>query len=168
MKGKILISSPSLLSDMIFYKSIILIVDETDEGHTGFILNRPGGLFLIKNKNNSIESWIAIFGNEERDISTRIRLFNQNDCSFERIELFEIKPNRVTFINLNQLLNNPIEKSDQLNSEIIFDQFGVCQIESEESNLSCNLYILKKRKWSFKIFSCRSFYRRLIFINLNF
>ena len=31
MKGKILISSPSLLSDMIFYKSIILIVDETDE-----------------------------------------------------------------------------------------------------------------------------------------
>ena len=53
MKGKILISSPSLLSDMIFYKSIILIVDETDEGHTGFILNRPGGLFLIKNKNNS-------------------------------------------------------------------------------------------------------------------
>ena len=53
MKGKILISSPSLLSDMIFYKSIILIVDETDEGHTGFILNRPGGLLLIKNKNNS-------------------------------------------------------------------------------------------------------------------
>ena len=37
---------------------------------------------LIKNKNNSIESWIAIFGNEERDISTRIRLFNHNDCSF--------------------------------------------------------------------------------------
>ena len=53
MKGKILISSPSLLSDMIFYKSIILIVDETEEGHTGFILNRQGGIFLIKNKNNS-------------------------------------------------------------------------------------------------------------------
>lgn len=53
MKGKILISSPSLLSDMVFYKSIILIVDETDQGHTGFILNRPGGLFLIKDNNSS-------------------------------------------------------------------------------------------------------------------
>ena len=29
MKGKILISSPNLLSDMIFYKSIILLVDES-------------------------------------------------------------------------------------------------------------------------------------------
>ena len=39
MKGKLLISSPGLLTDMIFYKSIILIVDQTDEGFTGFILN---------------------------------------------------------------------------------------------------------------------------------
>ena len=48
MKGRILISSPSLLTDMIFYKSIILIVDQTDEGITGFILNRPSDLFLQK------------------------------------------------------------------------------------------------------------------------
>ena len=48
MKGKILISSPSLLTDMIFYKSIILIVDQTDEGVTGFILNRPSDLFMTK------------------------------------------------------------------------------------------------------------------------
>ena len=53
MKGKILISSPSLLSDSIFYKSIILIVDETDNSHIGFILNRPGGLFLMNDSDNS-------------------------------------------------------------------------------------------------------------------
>ena len=40
MKGKILISSPNLLSDMIFYKSIILIIDKTEDGLTGLILNR--------------------------------------------------------------------------------------------------------------------------------
>ena len=45
MKGSILVSSPSLLSDMVFYKSIILIVDDSDNSHTGFILNKPGGLF---------------------------------------------------------------------------------------------------------------------------
>ena len=48
MKGKILISSPNLLSDMIFYKSIILIVDETEDGLTGFILNRHSDLFITK------------------------------------------------------------------------------------------------------------------------
>lgn len=48
MKGKILISSPNLLSDMIFYKSIILIVDKTEDGLTGLILNRRTDLFISK------------------------------------------------------------------------------------------------------------------------
>ena len=48
MKGKILISSPNLLSDMIFYKSIILIVDKTEDGLTGFIINRFSDLFMTK------------------------------------------------------------------------------------------------------------------------
>ena len=33
---------------MIFYKSIILIVDETEDGLTGFILNRHSDLFITK------------------------------------------------------------------------------------------------------------------------
>ena len=48
MKGKILISSPNLLSDMVFYKSIILIVDKTEDGLTGLILNRRSDLFITK------------------------------------------------------------------------------------------------------------------------
>ena len=53
MKGKLLISSPGLLTDMIFYKSIILIVDQTDEDITGFILNRPSNLFMNKEIDSS-------------------------------------------------------------------------------------------------------------------
>ena len=53
MKGKILISSPNLLTDMVFYKSIILLVDESSDGHTGFILNRPGGILFMKNENHN-------------------------------------------------------------------------------------------------------------------
>ena len=49
MKGKIMISSPNLLSDMIFFKSIILIVDETEDGITGFIINRCSDLYITKN-----------------------------------------------------------------------------------------------------------------------
>jgi putative transcriptional regulator len=53
MKGKILISSPNLLSDMVFYKSIILIVDETEDGLTGFIINRYSDLFITKDLDSS-------------------------------------------------------------------------------------------------------------------
>lgn len=59
MKGKYLISSPNLLNDEVFYKSIIYIVDETTQGLTGFILNRKSGFFLsdqnIKSQKNNIE-----------------------------------------------------------------------------------------------------------------
>ena len=61
MKGKIFISSPSLLTDMIFYKSVILIVDQTDEGVTGFILNRPSDLFMIKEVESSEKIKIDLY-----------------------------------------------------------------------------------------------------------
>ena len=48
MKGKILIASPSLLTDLVFFKSIILIVEKTNEGITGFIINRRLDKLLIK------------------------------------------------------------------------------------------------------------------------
>ena len=40
MKGNILIASPNLLFDSFFSKTIILIVDQTKDGYTGFILNK--------------------------------------------------------------------------------------------------------------------------------
>ena len=48
MKGKILIASPSLLTDLVFFKSIILIVEKTNEGITGFIINRRLDKLLMK------------------------------------------------------------------------------------------------------------------------
>ena len=39
---------------ILFHKSIILIVDESDNSHTGFILNKPGGLFFLKNESGKL------------------------------------------------------------------------------------------------------------------
>ena len=61
MKGKILISSPNLLSDMIFYKSIILIVDKTEDGLTGFIINRFSDLFMTKDIDSSKKIKIDLY-----------------------------------------------------------------------------------------------------------
>ena len=57
MKGKILIASPNLLFDSFFSKSIILIVDKTEDGYTGFILNKP-----IKSKIKEVKNFTIYNG----------------------------------------------------------------------------------------------------------
>ena len=61
MKGKILLATPKLLTDFVFCKSIILIVDQTEDGLTGFILNRITSLHIAKkgNSNNNIDLYFG-------------------------------------------------------------------------------------------------------------
>lgn len=40
-KGKLLLSEPSMLQDMVFGRSVILITEYNDEGAIGFIINKP-------------------------------------------------------------------------------------------------------------------------------
>lgn len=40
-QGKVLTADPSVLGDPYFHRSVVLIVDQTKEGHVGFILNKP-------------------------------------------------------------------------------------------------------------------------------
>ena len=40
-KGDLLIAEPSIIGDMSFNRSIILLADHTEEGSIGFILNKP-------------------------------------------------------------------------------------------------------------------------------
>ena len=142
MKGKILISSPSLLTDMIFYKSIILIVDQTDEGITGFILNRPSDLFMIK----EVESSEKI----------KIDLYYGGPVSSEHFYLLRSKKNYTEIINIydnlfwgNNLdfLINQIEKGIvKMNDFILFQGYsgwGLKQLDNEIANDS---WIITEKK----------------------
>jgi len=40
-KGHLLIAEPSIIGDISFNRSVILLADHTDEGSIGFILNKP-------------------------------------------------------------------------------------------------------------------------------
>jgi len=40
-KGDVLISKPSILGDVTFNRSLILVADYNEEGYVGFIINRP-------------------------------------------------------------------------------------------------------------------------------
>ena len=140
MKGKILISSPNLLSDMIFYKSIILIVDEKEDGLTGFIINRYSDLFITKDLDSSKDIKVDLYyggpvssnyyyllrseNDHFKSIKIDENLYWGNDLEFlfNQIENGLINVNDVIFLqgysgwNLNQL-DNEIDD----NSWIVLD-----------------------------------------------
>ena len=117
MKGSILISSPSLLSDMVFYKSIILIVDDSDNSHTGFILNKPGGLFFLKNESGKLNrNYKFSFGGpvsgETFFIIKNHNLYSQN---------LEINKN-LFWGNDVEMVVNEIENKKILSKDVLFFQ----------------------------------------------
>ena len=42
MKGKLLVATPDL-EDPNFFRTVVLVLDHTDEGAVGVVLNRPSG-----------------------------------------------------------------------------------------------------------------------------
>ena len=155
MKGKILISSPSLLSDSIFYKSIILIVDETDNSHIGFILNRPCGLFLmIVSDNSAVNKFTFQFGGPVSDDTFYI-FKNQNYIDEEYRVMDGISWGKDVQLIINQIEIRMIDLKDviffqgysgwdinQLNEEISSDSWIVL----DESDL--NIFKLSgKKSW---------------------
>ena len=125
---------------MIFYKSIILIVDETEDGLTGFIINRYSDLFITKDLDSSKDIKIDLYyggpvstnyyyllrseNDHFRSIKIDENLYWGNDLEFlfNQIENGLINVNDVIFLqgysgwNLNQL-DNEIDD----NSWIVLD-----------------------------------------------
>jgi putative transcriptional regulator len=142
MKGKILISSPNLLTDMIFYKSIILIVDQTDEGITGFILNRPSDLFMIK----EVESSEKI----------KIDLYYGGPVSSEHFYLLRSKKNYTEIINIydnlfwgNNLdfLINQVEKGIiKMDDFILFQGYSGWDLGQLDDEIANDSWIITEKK----------------------
>ena len=112
MKGKILLSSPNLLSDMIFYKSIILIVDETEKGLTGFILNRKSDLYITKDIKSTKKVKIDLFYGGPVSNNHYYLLKSEND-HFESIKIHKnlYWGNNLEYL-FNQIEDGLIDKED--------------------------------------------------------
>ena len=142
MKGKILISSPSLLTDMIFYKSIILIVDQTDEGITGFILNRPTDLFMIK----EVESSEKI----------KIDLYYGGPVSSEHFYLLRSKKNYTEIINvydnlfwgnnLDFLINKVEQGIIKMDDFILFQGYSGWNLGQLDDEIANDSWIITEKK----------------------
>ena len=142
MKGKLLISSPGLLTDMIFYKSIILIVDQTDEGITGFILNRPSNLFI--NKEIDYSKKIKIGLNYGGPVSSYHYFLLKSEKKYP--EILNIYDN-IYWGNNIEFLFNLIEKNKvDRNDFILFQGYSGWGIDQLNDEIENNFWIINNKK----------------------
>ena len=142
MKGKLLISSPGLLTDMIFYKSIILIVDQTDEDITGFILNRPSNLFMNKEIDSSKKIKIEL--NYGGPVSSYHYFLLKSEKKYP--EILNIYDN-IYWGNNIEFLFNLIEKNKvDINDFILFQGYSGWGIDQLDDEIENNFWIINNTK----------------------
>ena len=155
MKGKILISSPNLLTDMIFYKSIILLVEESSDGYTGFILNRPGGILFMKNETHTHGKKFKFnFGGPVSD-----QTFFITNKKIKNLEIFWVENSIYWGNNVKTAIELINDGKISLNDIIFFQGYSGWDSEQLEfeiknkswiviDNYSFNLFNLKKNSWN--------------------
>ena len=142
MKGKLLISSPGLLTDMIFYKSIILIVDQTDDGITGFILNRPSDLFMYKEIDSSKKIKIGL--NYGGPVSSDHYFLLRSKREYT--EILNIYDN-IYWGNNIEFLFNLIEKNKvDINDFILFQGYSGWDRDQLDDEIENNSWIINDKK----------------------
>ena len=142
MKGKILISSPSLLTDMIFYKSIILIVDQTDEGVTGFILNRPSDLFMIKEVKSSDKIKIDLYYGGPVS-SEHFYLLRSEKIYTEIINVYD---NLFWGNNLDFLINKVEKGIIKMDDFILFQGYSGWDLGQLDDEIANDSWIITEKK----------------------
>ena len=138
MIGKLLISSPGLLTDMTFYKSIILIVNQTDEGITGFILNRPLDLFLYKEIDHKKKTKVDLYYGGPVSSDHFFLLKSENKYS-EILNIYD----DIYWGNNIEFLFNLVEKNKvNINDFILFQGYSGWSLEQLEDEIDNNCWIL--------------------------
>ncbi|MFL2625190.1 MAG: YqgE/AlgH family protein [Flavobacteriales bacterium] len=154
MKGKILLATPKLLTDFVFCKSIILIVDETEDGLTGFILNRITSLHIAKEGTSNNSKIDLYFGGpvsnnhfyilrSEKKHSHSIKI-NKNTYWGNNVELIiqEIEDGRFNKDDVSFFQGYSGWDINQLNNEIDKNYWIILDSENEEV-----LNLNKKNSW---------------------
>ena len=142
MKGKLLISTPGLLTDMIFYKSIILIVDQTDEGITGFILNRRSDLFMFKEIESSKKIKIDLYYGGP--VSTDHFFLLKSEKEYPEISNIY---DDIYWGNNIKFLFNLVEKNKvNINDFTLFQGYSGWSLEQLEDEIENNSWILNEER----------------------
>ncbi len=148
-KGLLLLAEPSIIGDLSFNRSVILLADHTSEGSVGFILNKP----LTYTINDLIP-----------EISADFKVYNGGPVEQDNLYFIhnvpELIPNSIEisdgifwggdFESTKDLINSGIIKKKNVRFFLGYTGWGADQLENE---MQANSWILTKNRYENKILS---------------
>lgn len=148
-KGHLLLAEPSIIGDLSFNRSVILLADHTFEGSVGFILNKPLK-YSIKELLPEIDSNFKIYNGGPVEQDNLYFIHNVPDLIPNSIEISNGIFWGGDFELTKDLINNKILKKTNIRFFLGYTGWDAQQLETE---LQANSWILTKNIYKNKILS---------------
>ena len=148
-KGYLLLAEPSIIGDLSFNRSVILLADHTAEGSVGFILNKPLK-YTIKDLLPEIESKFKIYNGGPVEQDNLYFIHNVPDLIPNSIEISNGIFWGGDFEFTKELINKGVLKKKNIRFFLGYTGWDAQQLENE---LQTNSWILTKNIYANKILS---------------
>jgi putative transcriptional regulator len=148
-KGHLLIAEPSIIGDLSFNRSVILLADHTSEGSVGFILNKPLK-YTIKDLLPEIDSDFKIYNGGPVEQDNLYFIHNIPDLIPNSIEISNGIFWGGDFEFTKELINTGIIKKKNIRFFLGYTGWDSKQLENE---MQANSWILIKNTYKNKILS---------------
>ncbi len=146
-KGHLLIAEPSIIGDLSFNRSVILLADHTSEGSVGFILNKPLK-YTIKDLLPEVESNFKIYNGGPVEQDNLYFIHNVPDLIPNSIEISKGIYWGGDFEYTKKLINTGVIKKKNIRFFLGYTGWDSEQLENE---MQANSWILIKNNYENKI-----------------
>ena len=137
-KGDLLIAEPSILGDVSFNRSVILLADHNDEGSIGFILNKPLS-YSIKDLLPEVTVDYGIYNGGPVEQDNLYFIHTVPDLITNSVEISNGIYWAGDFSRVIELLNNNLIKKHEIRFFLGYSGWDTEQLEKE---LSSNSWVL--------------------------
>jgi len=148
-KGHLLVAEPSIIGDLSFNRSVILLADHTSEGSVGFILNKPLK-YTIKDLLPEIDSDFKIYNGGPVEQDNLYFIHNTPDLIPNSIEISNGIFWGGDFEFTKELINTGVIKKKNIRFFLGYTGWDSKQLENE---MQANSWILIKNTYKNKILS---------------
>ncbi|GGC78955.1 transcriptional regulator [Flavobacterium lutivivi] len=148
-KGSLLIAEPSIIGDLSFNRSVILLADHNEDGSVGFIMNKPLK-FSLKDLVPEINSKFKVYNGGPVEQDNLYFIHNVPNLIPGSIEISNGIYWGGNFEVTKDLLNSGLLKKKNIRFFLGYSGWGINQLETE---MQANSWILYKNIYGKNILS---------------
>lgn len=139
-KGILLVAEPSIIGDLSFNRSVVLLADHNDDGSVGFIINKPLK-YNLKELVPEIDSTFKVYNGGPVEQDNLYFIHNVPELIPGSIEISNGIYWGGDFETTKKLLNSGLIKKKNIRFFLGYSGWGINQLEAE---MQANSWILHK------------------------